>query len=545
LPTANVREPLSSVNRIARSAERYRFIFNEDINTVGSVFRKGRSYQIAGHFRNIFKPNDNRYGDWGKVEVLSLTSIDSNVEQKISLEINSLRGRNAALARDGFLVHLNTNDTEDQHRDLAEAKRSAERLRAAGVIWKGVQDELTPLTHQVSALEKRASGLGIQEARRTAFTGSMTYVLNPDYRGALGAFRNALEASGLTASQLDGLLRLEDLGILDLPAVYERWCLLRIVAVLREHFRFTAPRDIRDRLLNCVTDHGTLSLQFEGEAFERDLLLEYQVRLPREGVPEKQCPNPDFMLTLLPRRGNDAKGDHPHPRLVLDAKCKPFAPIEEVGAGRSLVDELDELIGRKQYQEPGDHRVFVLHPGSGPDVTARVPDYCHFGGSHLVANAEDRKLWDQAPPDHRYGAVLLRPGVTDPLIRLIIMHLYLGLDDSLDAYTNRSPHYPLICPACGGTEMSHEPPPGSPRTDHVGRAKWCTGCGRMLVWNFSGGCGTHLFKLGGYWTFHETHPLNPYNIRCPHCGDYMSIPEETPEADEVDGPYGWQESRWP
>lgn len=536
---------LSSINRVPRSTVGYRFIFNEDINTIRSVFRRGCSYQISGDFQSTYKPNRNRYGHWGKVEVLGLTSIDSKVEQKISAEITSLRARDAALARDGFLVHLNTKDTEDQHRDLAEARRSAERLHAASVIWKGVQDELAPLTHQVSALEKRASALGIRESRRTAFTGSMTYVLNPDYRGALAAFRNALEAAGLTASQLDGLLRLEDLGILDLPAVYERWCLLRIVAVLREHFRLTAPPDIRDRLLGCVTDQGSLSLRFKGEAFKRDLLLEYQIRLPREGVPEKQRPNPDFMLTLLPHSGYDAAGDNPHPRLVLDAKCKPFAPIEEAAAGRSLVDELDELIGRKGYQEPGDHRVFVLHPGSGPDVTTRVADYCHLGGRHLVANAEDRKPWDQSPPDHLYGTVLLRPGITDPLNRLILMHLYLGLDDSRGAYKKRSPHYPLICPACGGAEMIHEPPPGSPRTEHPGRAQWCIGCGRMLVWNNSHGCGTHLFKLGGYWTFHETHPLNPYNIRCPHCGDYMPIPEETPDPDGVGDLYDWGEPPWP
>ena len=132
------------------------------------------------------------------------------------------------------------------------------------------------------------------------------------------------------------------------------------------------------------------------------------------------------------------------------------------------------------------------------------------------------------------GAVLVRPGVTDPLIRLILMHLYLGLDDSLGAYTNRSPAFSPVCPACGGAQMTVEPPPGTPTTDHPGRAQWCNRCGQMLVWNFSGGCGTHLWKLGGYWTFHETHPLNPYNIRCPHCGDYMSVVENDPMPADMD-----------
>lgn len=317
------------------------------------------------------------------------------------------------------------------------------------------------------------------------------------------------------------------------------------MAVLREHFHLEPPPGYLDRLLGCITDRGTLSLRFRGDAIGRDLLLEYQLRLPREGVPEKWCPNPDFMLTVLPRNGYDAIGENLHPKLVLDAKCKPFAPIEGSGVGRSLVKELDELIGKKQYHKPGDNRVFVLHTGNGPDAAARVGDYCHLGGSHLVADAQDRKPWDQSPPDHRYGAVLLRPGITDPLIRLILMHLYLGLDDSRDVYTKRSPYYPLICPACGGVEMTVEPPPGTRETIHRGRARWCTGCGRMLVWNYSSGCGTHLFKLGGYWTFHETHPLNPYNIRCPHCGDYMQLPEDAPEPDQLEDLYDWGEPLWP
>ncbi|MEY6431506.1 hypothetical protein ABC977_03685 [Thioalkalicoccus limnaeus] len=525
--------------------EGIRLNFNVDLRTLESVFDKRYSYRLNGTFSVERRGVGTQGRSWSIWRVHYLTEISSNREQQLREEITYLETRRSNLSERDFWLSLNKSDTDEQLRDLAEARRSAERLRAASAIWAGVQDELTPLTQQVSALQRRARGLGIQESRHTAFTGSMTYVLNPDYRGALAFYRRALEAAGLTASQLDGLLRLEDLGILDLPAVYERWCLLRIVAVLREHFRLVPPPDFRDRLLGCVTDRGTLSLRFSGNAIGRDLLLEYQLRLPRKGIPEKQRPNPDFMLTVLPRNRRVEIGGNLHPHLVVDAKCKPFSPIEEAEAGQSLVEALDELIGKKRYHEPGGHRVFVLHPGSGPDATARVADYCHLGGSPLVANSEGRKPWDQAPPDHRYGAVLLRPGVTDPLIRLILMHVYLGLEDSLGAYTNRSPSYPLICPACGGAEMTHEPPPGTLETKHPGRAQWCIGCGRMLVWNFSGGCGTHLFKLGGYWTFHETHPLNPYDIRCPHCGDYMSIPEETPGPDQVDDPCDWGDPPWP
>jgi len=541
--------------------EGVRLNFSSDMAALESIFwkknpyAKRNQYRLSGRFR-LIKRGESRAGPWSIWQVLFLNRIESDIEPGLRGEIDSLRGRQASLAQREFLEFLNRRDAQDQSRDIEEAQRSAERLRAASAIWLGMIEQLTPLTHQVSALEIRARNLGIRTARHSAFTGSMTYVLNPDYRAALGAYRRALDAAGLTSSQLDGLLRLEDLGILDLPTIYERWCLLRIVAVLREHFHLTPPADFRDRLLGCATGQGTLSLRFAGPATGRDLLLEYQSGLPRTDRPESQWPRPDFALTVLPHSGRDTDNGprsgnrwdadlSSHQRLILDAKCKPFGSIGDKGSGPSLIDELDELIARRGYREPGSNRVFVLHPGRGTDSGGAGSAYCHYGGAHMVPEADVRPAWDQDSPDHRHGAILLRPGISDPLARLILMHLYLGLDDSLGAYTKRSPRYPAICPACGGTEMTDGPPPGTPETGRPGRACWCAACGRMLVWNVSARCGTHLFKLGGYWTFHETHPLDPYNIRCPHCGDYMPIASEDPGPDEFDKPDDWWKPPWP
>ena len=529
---------LSAVNRCAlEPPQRYRFVFTQQIEAIRAVFRKGVKYRIAGELKIIFKPDQHLRRGFGKVEVRRLVSVESGFEYPgfqdlVTSQIEKLRSQCARLVRKGFRTPLNRKDREDQQRDLSEARRSANRAHTASGLWSQLAATLAPLADQVSDLEKRARRLGIRKTRQTVSSGSMTYVLKPDYRGAAAAYRRAMDHVGLTSEQLDGLLRLEDLGILDLPAVYERWCLLRIVAVLRERFQLTPPPDFRDRLLGCATGGGALSLRFDGSAIRRDLLLEYQPRLPREGKRDEQCPNPDFILTASAREGQEPSGEPAHPKLVLDAKFKPFAPVTGHDPGFSLVLELDELVGRKSYHLPDNHRVFVLHPGPGSDAAKWAMDYCHYGGSHLSANAEDRKPWEEGPPDHRYGAVLLRPGVVDPLARLILMHLYLGLDNSLGAYRNRSPSFPMICPGCGGAEMLHEPPPGTRQSDHPAQgARWCSSCGRMLVWNHSSGCGTHLFKLGGDWTFHETHPLNPYNICCPYCGDYMPMPEKDGEAD--------------
>ncbi len=100
------------------------------------------------------------------------------------------------------------------------------------------------------------------------------------------------------------------------------------------------------------------------------------------------------------------------------------------------------------------------------------------------------------------------------------------------AKEDRPPKFPRICPACGGFEMS-ESPLAEVRKSQYGNsnAVWCKDCQQMVVWNFSGGCGTRLWKLGGYWTFHDTDPLNPYNIKCPHCGDYMVTDSDAVQQD--------------
>ncbi len=80
--------------------------------------------------------------------------------------------------------------------------------------------------------------------KRSTALSRMIYVQEPRYRGALAAFRRAMAAADLNLDleQLDELMQLDALGILDLPMVYERWCLVRLVRVLIDDFGM-APAD--------------------------------------------------------------------------------------------------------------------------------------------------------------------------------------------------------------------------------------------------------------------------------------------------------------
>ena len=106
------------------------------------------------------------------------------------------------------------------------------------------------------------------------------------------------------------------------------------------------------------------------------------------------------------------------------------------------------------------------------------------------------------------------------------MFLYTGLDDTLGIY-NDPPRYDPVCPACGCSKVTKEPPTNTPSPKNIGKAVpyWCINpdCQHLLVLNYCWNCGTHLWKLGGHWTFHKTRSLNPYDVQCPHCSEFLIL----------------------
>jgi hypothetical protein len=202
-------------------------------------------------------------------------------------------------------------------------------------------------------------------------------------------------------------------------------------------------------------------------------------------------------------------------RLTLDAKFHQFAPVAGGERGASLADKIGDLLG-KGYDEGGRSRVFVLHPGYDADSVPDWRRFCRYGGGHFSIDPGQRPWWDQAAPDHRRGVVLLRPGDMDPLIRLLTMHLYLGLPQAGDRLVP-------FCPSCRGTSLTD--------INHFTKSsagQRCNdqNCGQLIVRNHCWYCHTTLYKLGAHWTFHQTRALSPYDIKCPHCGEFMILPDE-------------------
>ena len=171
-------------------------------------------------------------------------------------------------------------------------------------------------------------------------------------------------------------------------------------------------------------------------------------------------------------------------------------------------------------------------PGRGPWLSMMSSDSVRWG-EPVEAIPDQRLDWDRERErgdgrlDHDVGAVLLRPGVRDSLRRLILMHLFEGLEDTEDEALS-DPALLAFCPACGSDE------PTSHRHETYKRVDYrCVNpeCGHRWIRTYCVGCKRHLWKLGPQWNYHATRPMDAYDIKCPNCSTYRPLTE----ADEAGG----------
>ena len=431
----------------------------------------------------------------------------------------------------------------EQDRATASAEKSVERYDAAAREWRGRSRGLEALGDRLRQVRRALTeGLGVSDQMETdavAF-GSMTYVHNPHYRAALGAYRRAVEKMRLDEGTVDRLFALDDVGVLDLPTVYERWVLLQLVRVLTEDFGFvTEHAGAVVDALTSVRGRRPLQVRLVSEAYRRRLDLYYQPRMTT-ATGRRQ---PDYVVALRPW---DKTGLRPRV-MVMDAKFKPFAPLDRppvLGEG-DLAAQIDELILEKDYWQGQRNRVYVVHPGPRGVTADEGARYTALGGEPVSRVPSARLNWDreryELPDrlDHDVGAVLVRPGSRDDLRRLVLMHLMEGLHDTQGSALSQSEDaLPPVCPGCGGALLDE--PDLEYKYDDDGNRQYAVravyrcgraSCGHESVRTYCANpwCLRHLWKLGA-WNYHATRPMDPFDVKCPGCTTYRPVYAGVPTA---------------
>lgn len=337
------------------------------------------------------------------------------------------------------------------------------------------------------------------------FAPTMVFLQSPTYSGALSSYRQLRDLTGVDDDGLDSLLALEDVGLRDWPGVYERWCLVSLLKVLQDDFRFTFDQnEVRAKLLKYCT--GKSVGTFFVRAFRKDigleLILHYQPKFENGRVP-------DFLLEI-----HDANTKH-STRCVLDAKACNFVNRTDnakPNVWTYLDDCLRNLIDDKDYSEAGKNLVFIMHTCksavSRPTTTQPWANASSYGGD-AVFYWEVESASEIRKPEHRHGAVMVRPYDSTHLKRLVLMLIQFGLG-VID-----------ICASCGSGGHDIQVQPEQTAGGNTKYLCTCRKCRFLSVRSLCAVCKQDIIKNQATWSYHDLHPVNPWNIKCWSCGTLL------------------------
>ena len=326
--------------------ERYvgmRLRFATGLDEVKQILSPGYRFELHGDLEQIGEAKALGKTDWYTYRVVKMYPLENPLEG----EMAGLRRALVLGAQGdgrGYWRGLRPEEREDRKRERASYEAENERYREGARAWGELAGELDGLAKRLRKILDRCGDLGIRPRRGAGerALSSMVFVHNAHYRGVLAAYRRALAAAGLEASEVDRLFELDDVGLLDLPTIYERWCLVQIVRMLEEDFAFDLSSSSSViEALTAVRGRKTVTVDFESAGYGRVVELAYQPEI----VTSKGKRQPDFILTLRamvseePADSERDEGYRSHSwgrvetsavserKLVLDAKFKPFSAL--------------------------------------------------------------------------------------------------------------------------------------------------------------------------------------------------------------------------
>jgi hypothetical protein len=136
---------------------------------------------------------------------------------------------------------------------------------------------------------------------------------------------------------------------------------------------------------------------------------------------------------------------------------------------------------------------------------------------------------------HQYGGVFLSPIdrqlYADELQRLLGLFLQYKLESSSTIENDRDDDRTIskpFCICCGSSNL-REIQKSTGYYNQEGkwvartpRSLWmqCNDCEQFISFNHCRNTETRLIKNGSYWTYHSARAIEPFNIKCPTCGEW-------------------------
>ncbi len=463
-------------------------------------------YEIQGYIRRGFSKDQNQKKLGIFLDYVYIASV-SIINCKITSELASTNKKIEELESTNWLRRLTVPEKQLQDKEQISVKKSFDMAHKAHDLSAQLFEELTPYVSKLKSIKRSFIKLNI--ITDSTLPNSMTFVQNPSYQGAHKLYKEIIELSGFDEHLFIALQEVEKIGIVNISLIYERWCLLQIIKVLIDKYRFLPELNWKDKLIDqTINFKKNIKIDFANGDTGRAITLWYEKEL-------SNLRRPDFILDVTVDNYKD--GSATSHRLVMDAKFYEHIDSKRHGGISKVIQDLYQ---EKDYSEGEKNSVFILHPSKQSVPKKKTPqtwaESSYYGENQLFE-------WDSSLRNnshHKYGAVLVSPMIQssflDDLQRLIGMFLQYGTENNQNCSEQTMVDGKLFCLVCGSDKYHYYQPPG--------KSSWwitCGECQHFTAYNYCGNCGNRLIKHGEYWTYHATKALEPTNIKCPSCASLV------------------------
>ena len=483
-----------------------------------NVFESGMDLKITCNKKLIENQNSNLYV---LNSVKSVELIGANSILAARKAFDKERAEGIKLNKQSWQKQLTKQDLDEQDKEKQALRNRILFYGNNQALSEYVYKKVGPKLRQLDLVIKGFKKLQIKPAAN--FPNSMTFVQNPHYQGVHNGYKILRDVTNLADEEL--LVSLEEIdaiGLVNMPMLYERWCFLQLVKVLKDPFRFTPQNNWKYHLIDAIKTNKTdIAISLSNDDAKRFITLTYEKTLDHGK-------RPDFVLDLTWFSKEDTNNTQSnHKRFVMDAKFYNKVTFDRFGG---LFGVIENLYHGKNYSENGQNPVFIIHPCPNA-LPVRVTSQPWGKYSHLGEINIGNEIGKY--PNHSYGGIFLNPIdreiYNDELQRLLGMFLQYKLEDSnpqiqANDLTTAVP----ICIRCGSTRIEQVQKTSGytnslgDRVTRTPRSVWCkcTECEQYQIFNHCRSKNTRLIKNGLYWSYHSARAIEYFNMKCPSCGEW-------------------------
>ena len=196
-------------------------------------------------------------------------------DHPLDKELARLMAAKDKLEKVDWIVPYTNKEMQDVESERKFLRKKIELLssRQAGV--KDFNSSIVSIVRVLRDSKKffEKSSIGISEK----FPNTMVFVQNPSYSLAKASFSKVSNVSGMDDTIFKAMMSVDEIGLVNISNLYEKWCLLQIIKVLTEVYSFNISEDWQHDLIDAVSNKK-YNIQFKliSATLGRSIILTYE-----------------------------------------------------------------------------------------------------------------------------------------------------------------------------------------------------------------------------------------------------------------------------